>query len=81
MADDAAGPEGAPPLTRTEEILEALGEGFCVFDRDWRLTYANRAAEAKVRESQQRFRAISDSAPDPVSVSGADGRHIPRRRG
>jgi PAS domain S-box-containing protein len=45
MADDAAGPEGAPPLTRTEEILEALGEGFCVFDRDWRLTYANRAAE------------------------------------
>lgn len=45
MPDDAAGPEGAPPLTRTEEILEALGEGFCVFDRDWRLTYANRAAE------------------------------------
>jgi PAS domain S-box-containing protein len=45
MADDAAGPEGAPPLTRTEEILEALGEGFCVFDRAWRLTYANRAAE------------------------------------
>jgi PAS domain S-box-containing protein len=45
MADDAAGPDAAPPLARTEEILEALGEGFCVFDRDWRLTYANRAAE------------------------------------
>jgi len=29
-----------------EQILEGFGDGFCAFDRDWRITYCHRAAEA-----------------------------------
>jgi PAS domain S-box-containing protein len=28
-----------------EQILDGFGDGFCAFDRDWRITYCNRAAE------------------------------------
>jgi PAS domain S-box-containing protein len=29
-----------------EQILDGFGDGVCAFDRDWRITYCNRAAEA-----------------------------------
>jgi PAS domain S-box-containing protein len=36
-----------------EQILDGFGDGFCAFDRDWRITYCNRAAEAYAGMSRE----------------------------
>jgi len=36
-----------------EQILDGFGDGFCAFDRDWRITYCNRAAETHAGISRE----------------------------
>src|SRR5689334_19266105 len=50
---------------RIEQILDGFGDGFCAFDRDWRITYCNRAAEAHVGigRGQGVGRVVWEAAP------------------
>ncbi len=36
---------GSAPEQPTEDILDGIGEAFLSFDREWRITYFNRACE------------------------------------
>lgn len=80
-----------------QPALEALADGVCILDRDWRITYLNAAAERLVRQRRERllgrvlwseFPLLRGSATwDALRVARADGKAqdyteaMPRRRG
>jgi transcriptional regulator of acetoin/glycerol metabolism len=59
-------------------VVEAIGEGVVVFDRDGRLAYANRSARAAVPGSLD----STESGPDLMSrLLQRGGRRVPLRMG
>ncbi|MDB5430346.1 MAG: sensor histidine kinase [Caulobacter sp.] len=45
MAEPGETAPARPVKAQLSEILDSFDEGFCAFDRDWRITQCNRAAE------------------------------------
>src|SRR5450631_2234614 len=44
--------------------------------REWHLIESRRAAEAALRESEERFRMLFESSPDACSISTSDGKYL-----
>jgi PAS domain S-box-containing protein len=44
--------------------------------REWRLVESRRNAEAALRDSEERFRVLFESSPDPCYMGTVDGRYI-----
>jgi PAS domain S-box-containing protein len=73
----AAAAELAETHQRTRDVLERITDGFCAFDREWRFTYLNPAAERIIDRSREAVlrTVLWEAFPELVGTSVYDAYH------